>query len=64
MNQQINDKMEVFAHEIKLVDAKRINGLRAVFGEVSFVTQFDIPYSLILFTWLIISCNVFHILNL
>ncbi|KAG8095381.1 hypothetical protein GUJ93_ZPchr0012g20675 [Zizania palustris] len=34
VNQQINDKLEVFAHEIKLEDAKRINGLRAVFGEI------------------------------
>ncbi|KAF0930945.1 hypothetical protein E2562_038264 [Oryza meyeriana var. granulata] len=34
VNQQIKDKLEVFAHEIKLADAKRINGLRAVFGEI------------------------------
>ncbi|KAL5231009.1 hypothetical protein ABZP36_029785 [Zizania latifolia] len=34
VNQQINDKLEVFAREIKLEDAKRINGLRAVFGEI------------------------------
>uniref|UniRef100_J3N1C0 Alanine--tRNA ligase n=2 Tax=Oryza brachyantha TaxID=4533 RepID=J3N1C0_ORYBR len=34
VNQQIKDKMEVFAREIKLADAKRINGLRAVFGEI------------------------------
>uniref|UniRef100_A0A0D9XI82 Alanine--tRNA ligase n=1 Tax=Leersia perrieri TaxID=77586 RepID=A0A0D9XI82_9ORYZ len=34
VNQQINEKLEVFAREIKLADAKRINGLRAVFGEI------------------------------
>uniref|UniRef100_A0A0E0EWA1 Alanine--tRNA ligase n=1 Tax=Oryza meridionalis TaxID=40149 RepID=A0A0E0EWA1_9ORYZ len=34
VNQQIKDKLEVFAREIKLADAKRINGLRAVFGEI------------------------------
>lgn len=39
VNQQIKDKLEVFAREIKLADAKRINGLRAVFGEVSFVSR-------------------------
>ncbi|KAI4999073.1 hypothetical protein ZWY2020_059826 [Hordeum vulgare] len=34
VNQQIKDELEVSAQEIKLVDAKRINGLRAVFGEI------------------------------
>ena len=39
MNQQIKDELDVYASEIKLEDAKRINGLRAVFGEVSFLTS-------------------------
>ncbi|CAO2200522.1 unnamed protein product [Urochloa humidicola] len=34
VNQQIKDELDVYAHEIKLEDAKRINGLRAVFGEI------------------------------
>ncbi|KAK4480575.1 hypothetical protein RD792_013653 [Penstemon davidsonii] len=34
VNEQILAELEVFSKEIKLADAKRINGLRAVFGEV------------------------------
>ncbi|KAM2655228.1 hypothetical protein EV1_010900 [Malus domestica] len=34
VNEQITAELGVFAKEIALVDAKRINGLRAVFGEV------------------------------
>uniref|UniRef100_A0A0A9E3Q9 alanine--tRNA ligase n=1 Tax=Arundo donax TaxID=35708 RepID=A0A0A9E3Q9_ARUDO len=34
VNQQIKDEQDVYAREIKLEDAKRINGLRAVFGEI------------------------------
>ncbi|VAI01872.1 unnamed protein product [Triticum turgidum subsp. durum] len=34
VNQQIKDGLEVYAQEIKLADAKRINGLRVVFGEI------------------------------
>ncbi|KAG2538442.1 hypothetical protein PVAP13_9NG380900 [Panicum virgatum] len=34
VNQQIKDELDVYASEIKLEDAKRINGLRAVFGEI------------------------------
>nr|CAB3492449.1 unnamed protein product [Digitaria exilis] len=34
VNQQIQDELDVYASEIKLADAKRINGLRAVFGEI------------------------------
>ncbi|XP_044430762.1 alanine--tRNA ligase [Triticum aestivum] len=34
VNQQIKDELEVSAQEIKLADARRINGLRAVFGEI------------------------------
>lgn len=36
MNEQIKDELPVFAKEAALEDAKRINGLRAVFGEVNF----------------------------
>ena len=36
MNEQITAELGVFAKEVALVDAKRINGLRAVFGEVIF----------------------------
>lgn len=35
VNEQIKAELDVFAKETKLADAKRINGLRAVFGEVS-----------------------------
>lgn len=35
MNEQIQEELDVFAKEVTLADAKRINGLRAVFGEVS-----------------------------
>ncbi|XP_026402527.1 alanine--tRNA ligase-like isoform X1 [Papaver somniferum] len=34
VNKQIDDEMDVYATEETLADAKRINGLRAVFGEV------------------------------
>ncbi|KAL6513688.1 hypothetical protein OROHE_019548 [Orobanche hederae] len=34
VNEQIKAEFDVFAKETKLADAKRINGLRAVFGEV------------------------------
>ena len=37
VNEQIKAEMDVFSKEAKLDDAKRINGLRAVFGEVSFI---------------------------
>ncbi|MCL7042423.1 hypothetical protein MKW94_013428, partial [Papaver nudicaule] len=33
VNKQIDDEMDVYATEATLADAKRINGLRAVFGE-------------------------------
>ena len=36
MNQQIKDELDVFASEADLSAAKRVAGLRAVFGEVSF----------------------------
>ncbi|XP_010273668.1 PREDICTED: alanine--tRNA ligase [Nelumbo nucifera] len=34
VNKQIRDELNVFAKEVNLADAKRIAGLRAVFGEV------------------------------
>ncbi|RZC70027.1 hypothetical protein C5167_033163 [Papaver somniferum] len=34
VNKQIDDEMDVYATEATLADAKRINGLQAVFGEV------------------------------
>ncbi|GER50504.1 alanine--tRNA ligase [Striga asiatica] len=34
VNEQIESKLNVYSKETKLEDAKRINGLRAVFGEV------------------------------
>ena len=49
VNQQIKDELDVFTQEIKLADAKCINGLRAVFGEVRFLTQPHIPSSHISF---------------
>lgn len=35
MNEQIKAELDVFAKEATLADAKRVYGLRAVFGEVS-----------------------------
>lgn len=35
VNEQIEAELDVFAKEATLTDAKRIKGLRAVFGEVS-----------------------------
>lgn len=35
VNEQIKAEMDVFAKEATLSEAKQINGLRAVFGEVS-----------------------------
>lgn len=35
MNEQIKAELDVFAKDASLAEAKRINGLRAVFGEVS-----------------------------
>lgn len=34
MNEQIKAELDVFGKEATLAEAKRINGLRAVFGEV------------------------------
>ncbi|PQQ02185.1 alanine--tRNA ligase [Prunus yedoensis var. nudiflora] len=34
VNEQIRAELDVFAKEVTLIEAKRINGLRAVFGEV------------------------------
>ncbi|KAH6830422.1 Alanyl-tRNA synthetase [Perilla frutescens var. hirtella] len=34
VNEQIRAELDVFSKETKLADAKRVNGLRAVFGEV------------------------------
>lgn len=34
VNDQIKAELDVFANEATLADAKRITGLRAVFGEV------------------------------
>jgi len=51
VNQQIKDELGVYAREIKLEDAKRINGLRAVFGEVSFLSH----GMLIFLVWLVIN---------
>lgn len=34
VNEQIKDALDVFSKETRLADAKRVNGLRAVFGEV------------------------------
>ena len=45
VKKQIEDELEVFAQEIKLADAERINGLRAVFGEVCSLTLRGIPCS-------------------
>lgn len=35
VNEQIKAELDVSAKEASLADAKRVNGLRAVFGEVS-----------------------------
>lgn len=35
VNEQIKAQLDVFSKETRLADAKSINGLRAVFGEVS-----------------------------
>lgn len=35
VNEQIKAELDVFSKETSLSDAKSINGLRAVFGEVS-----------------------------
>lgn len=34
MNEQIKSELDVFSKEARLADAKHVNGLRAVFGEV------------------------------
>lgn len=34
VNEQIEAELDVYSKEATLMDAKRINGLRAVFGEV------------------------------
>lgn len=45
VNKQIKDELDVYAQEVSLDSAKRINGLRAVFGEVSFPLSFFILQS-------------------
>lgn len=60
VNQQIKDELDVFAKEATLADAKRIVGLRAVFGEVrhfSFLS-FDHMFCHVLFKTLIALANL------
>lgn len=45
VNEQIKAELDVYSKEANLSEAKRVNGLRAVFGEVSFGA------------FLVISCN-------
>ena len=40
MNGKIKDELDVFAKEAALTEAKQINSLRAVFGEVSLAALF------------------------
>jgi alanyl-tRNA synthetase len=40
VNGQIKDELDVFAKEATLTEAKHINNLQAVFGEVSLVALF------------------------
>lgn len=44
VNGQIKDELGVFAKEATLAEAKQINGLRAVFGEVRLAALYA-PYS-------------------
>ena len=48
MNKQIEDELDVNAKEVTLAEAKRINGLRAVFGEVRDELSFFISENFIL----------------
>ena len=45
VNEQIIAELDVYAKEATLAEAKRINGLRAVFGEVSWELLRYICYS-------------------
>ena len=46
MNEQIKAELEVSAKEATLSEAKRINGLRAVFGEVKHDTFYCFFYGM------------------
>lgn len=45
VNEQIKAEMDVYSKEAKLAEAKRVNGLRAVFGEVSFMFVFIVCWN-------------------
>ena len=61
VKQRIEAELELSAQEIKLANPKRVNGLRAVFGEVRSLTQLDIPCCHISFACPVILCNSFYI---
>jgi alanyl-tRNA synthetase len=51
VSQQITDELPVYAKEASLVEAKRIMGLRAVFGEVSVLRC----------SWILFFCLLNHL---
>lgn len=50
MNEQIKAGLGVFAKDATLAEAKRINGLRAVFGEVSLCILASVSFQVNIFT--------------
>ena len=44
VNEQIKAELDVYSKEATLAEAKRINGLRAVFGEVSLSIYFIMAF--------------------
>lgn len=54
VNEQIKAELDVYAKETPLPEAKGINGLRAVFGEVSYIS-----FSFLIFPFLIGSILYF-----
>ena len=69
VNEQINAELDVFSKEASLADAKSINGLRAVFGEVSrnsfmiilYCLFFTIPFPEVLVDFTVLQ-NAFHLI--
>lgn len=61
MNTQIKDELEVYSKESVLSEAKRIKGLRAVFGEVSSPSVRVLCLFILCFLQFVKACSLFHL---
>lgn len=60
MNEQIKSELDVFSKEARLVDAKHVNGLRAVFGEVIIFFYYTSFLDMGTFHMIVLPVSVLH----